>query len=46
MRTVINGLTGWARMQQSDADSIQIVDAAITVVGTMLVALAWAIVRR
>ena len=46
MRTVINGLTGWARMQNSDNETVQVVDGAITVVGTMLVALAWVMVRR
>jgi hypothetical protein len=46
MRTVINGLSGWARMQPSDNQSIQMVDTAITVVGTLLVALAWMMVRH
>ena len=46
MRTVINGFSGWARMQNSNNDSIQVVDAAITVVGTLLVAIAWAMVRH
>jgi len=46
MRTVINGFSGWVRMRQTDNESIQVVDAAITIVGTMLVALAWAMIRR
>ncbi len=46
MRTVINGFSGWARMQQTSNESIQVVDAAITVIGTLLVALTWAIVRH
>jgi hypothetical protein len=46
MRTVLNGFSGWARMQHSDNEAIQVIDAAITVVGTLLVALAWAMVRR
>ena len=46
MRTVINGFSGWARMSQTDNESLQVVDAAITVVGTLLVALAWAMVKR
>jgi hypothetical protein len=46
MRTVINGFSGWARMSHSDNESLQVVDAAITVVGTLLVAVAWAMVRR
>jgi hypothetical protein len=33
-------------MQHSGNETIQVVDAAITVVGTLLVALAWAMVRR
>lgn len=46
MRTVINGFSGWARMSHTNDESLQVVDAAITVVGTLLVALAWAMVRR
>jgi hypothetical protein len=46
MRTVLNGFAGWARMQNTDSERLQVVDAAITVVGTLLVALAWAMVRR
>jgi hypothetical protein len=46
MRSVINGFSGWARMSHSDNESLQVVDAAITVVGTLLVALAWAMVKR
>jgi hypothetical protein len=46
MRTVLNGLSGWARMQNSGNEQVQVVDAAITVVGTLLVALAWAMVRH
>ena len=46
MRTVINGFSGWARMQHTDKDSVQIVDAAITIIGTALVAVAWVMVRH
>ncbi len=46
MRTVINGFSGWARMRQTNNEQVQVVDAAITIVGTMLVAVAWAMVRR
>ena len=46
MRTLINGVSGWARMAHTDNDSLQLVDSAITVVGTLLVALAWAIVKH
>jgi len=46
MRTVINGLSGWARMQHSNNQSVQVVDTAITVIGTLLVALAWVMVRH
>jgi hypothetical protein len=33
-------------MSHTNDESLQVVDAAITVVGTLLVALAWAMVRR
>ncbi len=46
MRTLINGFSGWARMSHSDSDTLQFVDAAITVIGTLLVALVWAMVKR
>ena len=46
MRTVIHGFSGWARMSHHDSELLQVVDAAITVVGTLLVALAWAMVKR
>jgi hypothetical protein len=46
MRRVINGFSGWARMHQTDNEQLQVVDAAITVVGTLLVAVAWAMVRH
>ena len=46
MRTVIQGLSGWARMQPTGNPSVKVADAAITIVGTMLVALTWFIVQR
>ncbi len=46
MRTVLHGFSGWARMNNHDNESVQVVDAAITIVGTMLVAVAWAMVQR
>jgi hypothetical protein len=46
MRTIVHGFSGWARMQHSENESIRLIDAAITVVGTLLVALAWMMVRR
>ena len=46
MRAIVNGFTGWARMERSDSESVQVLDAAITVLGTLLVALAWVMVRR
>ena len=46
MRSVVNGIVGWARMDKADKDAVQVVDSAITVVGTLLVALAWAMVKQ
>jgi hypothetical protein len=46
MRMIVHGFSGWARMQYSENESIRLIDAAITVVGTMLLALAWMMVHR
>ncbi len=46
MHNVIAGLSGWARTRQSQNDKILVVDTAITVVGAVLVALSWEILRH
>jgi len=46
MRSLIVGFSGWAKMQQSRSEKIRVVDTAITVVGTLLIALTWAILRH
>jgi len=38
-------MVGWAKMDHNDKHTVQVVDSAITVVGTLLVAVAWAMVR-
>ena len=43
MRTMIAGLAGWARMQQNDSEALRLTDTALTVVGTLLVAVTFAI---
>lgn len=46
MRTVMLGLSGWARLQQQKSEHIRVVDTAITVVVTLLLALTWVILRH
>lgn len=45
MRAIVNGFSGWARMQGGRSESVKVVDTAITVVGTLLVATTWAVLR-
>ena len=46
MRMMLNGFSAWARMQHGHNENIRVVDTAITVVGTLLVALAFAMIHR
>ena len=45
MRTMMTGFSGWVRMQESKSESIRVVDTALTVVGTLLVAVTWVMLR-
>ena len=45
MRAIVTGFSGWVRMQDGRSESIKVVDTAITVVGTLLVATTWAMLR-
>lgn len=45
MRDIVTGFSGWVRMQDKQSESIKVVDTAITVVGTLLVATTWALLR-
>ncbi len=45
MRDIVSGFSGWVRMQDGRNESIKVVDTAITVVGTLLVATTWALLR-
>ena len=45
MRAIVTGFSGWVRMQESRSESVKVVDTAITVVGTLLVATTWAMLR-
>ena len=45
MRTMMMGFSGWARMRKTQNESIRVVDTAITVVGTLLVAVTWVLLR-
>ena len=45
MRTMMIGISGWARMRKKQNESLRVVDTAITVVGTLLVAVTWVLLR-
>ena len=45
MRNLITGFSGWAKMRHSDNEALKVVDTAITVVGTLMVAVTWAVLR-
>ena len=45
MRAIFTGFSGWVRMQDGRSESLKTVDTAITVVGTLLVATTWAMLR-
>jgi hypothetical protein len=45
MRTMMIGFSGWVRMRKTENESIRLVDTALTVVGTLLVAVTWAMLR-
>ena len=45
MRMMMTGFSGWVRMRQTKSESIKVVDTALTVVGTLLVAVTWVMLR-
>ena len=46
MRTMMTGLTGWAKMQDGRSASLKTTDTAITVVATLLAAVTWAMLHH
>ena len=46
MRMLMTGLAGWARMEKTTNERLKLTDTAITVIGTMLVAVTWAMLQR
>ncbi len=46
MKTMMTGFSGWARMQDTNNHNLRVVDTAITVVGTLLVAVTWAMIQH
>ena len=46
MRNIIAGFSGWVRMQSTGNESLKVVDTAITVVATLLVAVTWTVLHR
>ena len=46
LRNLLEGCSGWARLQKNGDRKVETVDTAITVVGTLLVAVTWMIVLR
>jgi len=45
LRTLMIGFVGWAKMRKTNNASIRVVDTALTVVGTLMVAVTWAMLR-
>ncbi len=45
MRTMMAGFSGWLRMQDTKNEAVKVVDAAITVVATLMVATTWVVLR-
>lgn len=46
MRMILSGFTGWVKMQDTKNKSLKVVDTAITVVATLLVAVTWSVLHR
>jgi len=46
MRDMISGFSGWVRMQSTGNESLKVVDTAITVVATLLVAVTWSVLHH
>ena len=46
MRTMMTGISGWMKMQPTTNESIRVVDTALTVVGTLLVAVTIALLHK
>jgi len=46
MRMILSGFSGWARMRSTKNESLKVVDTAITVVATLLVAVTWSVLHR
>lgn len=45
MRTIVSGFTGWIRMHKAEQKAVHSLDAAITVVATLLVAVTFSMVH-
>ena len=45
MRAIVTGFSGYVRMKQGRSEPLRVVDTAITVVATLLVATTWALLR-
>lgn len=45
MRVMMSGFTGWMKMQGGRSEAVRTTDTALTVVGTLLVAVSWAMLR-
>jgi hypothetical protein len=46
MRTMMTGFSGWVKMRQTTNEKLRVVDTALTVVGTLLVAVTWAMLHK
>ena len=46
MRMILAGFSGWLKMKHTTNESLKVVDTAITVVATLLVAVTWSVLHR
>jgi hypothetical protein len=45
MKMMMAGMSGWARFENTEKPAVKLVDMAITVVGTVLLAVTYVLVR-
>lgn len=46
MRDIVSAFSGWARMNKARSETVRVVDTALVVVGTLLVATSWALLQK
>ena len=46
MKMLMNGLSGWARMENTQNQSVKAIDTSITIVGTVLLAVTYMLIHH